>query len=76
MAEIRVEPKKQSSSSWIWILVVVLLAAALVYYFMTRNKTGENDTTPAADTTGRVYHPSPVRNVQDQLLPALSVYSC
>jgi flagellar basal body-associated protein FliL len=54
MAEIHVEPKKNTSNtSWIWIVLVLLIAAAIVYYLMTRNKTGNNTTAPA-NTTGQI----------------------
>lgn len=54
MAEIRVEPKKQSSNTnWIWIVLVLLIAAAAVYYFMTRNNT-DNDRVQPANTTGYI----------------------
>ena len=52
MAEIHVEPKKQSSnSSWIWIVLALLIAAAVVYYLVTRNNETDNSTVPA-NTTG------------------------
>lgn len=57
MAEIHVEPKKQSSNSWIWIVVILLLAAAAIYYFMTRDKTDDRTTTPA-NTTGAISLPT------------------
>lgn len=76
MAEIRVEPKKQTSSSWVWIVIVVVLAAALVYYLMTRNKTEETDTAPAANTTGRIYHPTPLRSLQHLQLTDQVTFTC
>ncbi|NTS40655.1 hypothetical protein HRG84_07025 [Flavisolibacter sp. BT320] len=54
MAEIHVEPKKQSSgSSWIWIVLALLVAAAVVYYLVTRNNE-TNDNAVPANTTGAV----------------------
>jgi hypothetical protein len=35
MAEIHVQPKKHSSSLWLWILLVLIVVA--VVYFLTRN---------------------------------------
>lgn len=52
MAEIHVEPKKQSSPAWLWILVSLIIVAA-VAYFLTRNNTTEENTTP--DTTPTSY---------------------
>lgn len=75
MAEIRVEPKKQTSASWVWIAIVVLLAAALVYYLITRQKTADA-TPPPANTTGKIYHPSPIRSLHDLLLPNPTTYIC
>lgn len=54
MAEIHVEPKKQTSnSSWLWIVLALLIAAAVVYYLVTRNNNTDNTTAPA-NTTGAV----------------------
>lgn len=54
MAEIHVEPKKESSSSsWIWIVLVLLIAAAVVYYLVTRND-GDDDVIEPVNTTGAV----------------------
>ena len=56
MAEIHVEPKKQSSSAnWIWIVLVLLIAAAVVYYFVTKND-NDNNTVAPVDTTGALQH--------------------
>ena len=52
MAEIHVEPKKQSSPAWLWILVSLIIVAA-VAYFLTRNNTSEENTT--TDTTPTSY---------------------
>lgn len=37
MAEIHVQPKKKSSSAWVWILISLLIIAAIVVYVMMRN---------------------------------------
>ena len=52
MAEIHVEPKKQSSPAWLWILVSLIIVAG-VAYFLTRNNTSEENTT--IDTTPTSY---------------------
>lgn len=58
MADIHVEPKKQTPGTmWIWIVVVIVLAA-LVYFLTTRNETTDNTTLPA-DTTGVMAAPAP-----------------
>ena len=44
--------KKQSSPAWLWILVSLIIVAA-VAYFLTRNNTTEENTTP--DTTPTSY---------------------
>jgi flagellar basal body-associated protein FliL len=58
MAEIHVEPKKQTSNTmWIWV-VVVLVLAALAYFLVTRNRSADNTTAPA-NTTGAIVLPLP-----------------
>jgi bacteriorhodopsin len=37
MAEIHVQAKKNSSSTWLWILVSLLIIAAIVVYLMMRD---------------------------------------
>ena len=39
MAEIHVQAKKNSSSTWIWILVSLIIIAAVVVYIMMRDNT-------------------------------------
>jgi hypothetical protein len=43
MAEINVQTKKQSSSSWLWILVVLAIIAAAAYFLMRNNDTVKNE---------------------------------
>ena len=59
MAEIHVEPKKNTSgANWLWIVLLILVLAAVIYYFMSRNDT--NDTvTPPANTTGYLFVATP-----------------
>ena len=37
MAEIHVQAKKSSSSTWIWILVSLIIVAAIAVYILMRN---------------------------------------
>jgi bacteriorhodopsin len=37
MAEIHVQAKKNSSSTWLWILVSLIIIAAIVVYLMMRD---------------------------------------
>ena len=46
MAELHVQTKKQSNTTWIWILVALLAIAAIVYYVATRDKA--NNTAPVS----------------------------
>ena len=39
MAEINVQTKRQSSSSWVWILIVLAVVAAAAYFLMRNNDT-------------------------------------
>ncbi|HEU0109627.1 MAG TPA: hypothetical protein VFQ73_02070 [Flavisolibacter sp.] len=52
MAEIHVQPKKQSSSS-IWLWVVLALVAAAVIYFLTRDN-DRNDEGVIENTTSYI----------------------
>ena len=38
MAEIHVQAKKSSSSTWIWILVSLIIIAAIAVYILMRDK--------------------------------------
>ena len=53
MAEIHVEPKKQTTPAWVWILVGLVVIAAVVYFITKNNKTNEND---AANPTSYIHH--------------------
>ena len=44
MAELHVEPKKHTSSTWIWILVSLAIIAIVAYLLLRNNKAGENNT--------------------------------
>lgn len=58
MADIHVEPKKQTTGTmWIWV-VVVLVLAALVYFLAIRNRAADT-TTPPVNTTGAMVLPTP-----------------
>jgi hypothetical protein len=43
MAELHVEPKKHSSSTWIWILVSLAIVAIVAYFLLRDNKATDND---------------------------------
>lgn len=43
MAEVHVEPKKQTSSTWIWILVSLAIVAIVAYFLLRDNEAGENN---------------------------------
>ena len=59
MAEIHVQPKKNTSNTnWIWIILLILVLAAVVYYFMNRNNTSDT-VTPPANTTGYLFVTTP-----------------
>lgn len=58
MAEIHVEPKKQTSnSSWIWIVLVLLVVAAVVYYLLTRDNTADDTTVEPGTPTSYIGTP-------------------
>ena len=51
MAEIHVEPKKQTTPAWVWILIGLVIIAAVVYFITKNNKTNE---TAAAHPTSYI----------------------
>lgn len=53
MAEIHVEPKKQTTPAWVWILIGLVIIAAAVFFITRNNKTNEND---AANPTSYIQH--------------------
>ena len=44
MAELHVEPKKHTSSPWIWILVSLAIIAIVAFLLLRDNRAGENNT--------------------------------
>jgi bacteriorhodopsin len=62
MAEIRVEAKKSSSSSWIWIVIAVLIVAALIY-FLTRDNKADNTVEQTSPTAFVQFPPNTLRSV-------------
>ena len=52
MAEIHVQPKKHSSSLWLWILLALVVIAAV--YFLTRNNGKAENATDTMNTTSFV----------------------
>lgn len=53
MAEIHVQPKKHSSSIWLWVLLVLIVLA--VVYFLTRNNGRVEKATDGMNTTSFLY---------------------
>jgi bacteriorhodopsin len=43
MAELHVQAKKNTSSTWLWILISLIIIAAIVVYLMMRDN-GANET--------------------------------
>ena len=43
MAELHGEPKKHSSSTWIWILVSLVIVAIIAYFLLRNNEAGDNN---------------------------------
>jgi len=57
MAEIHVQPKKSSSSTWLWILVSLIIIAALAVYILMRdNGVNEKNTSKPSQTSFNVYN--------------------
>ena len=54
MAELHVEPKKNSSPAWIWILVSLAIVAIIAYFLLRDNKV--NDNTRNQNTTSYIHH--------------------
>jgi hypothetical protein len=56
MAEIHVQAKKSSSSTWIWILVsLIIIAAVAVYILMRDNAVNEKAISKPNQTSLNVY---------------------
>ena len=56
MAEIHVQAKKGSSSTWIWILVsLIIIAAVAVYILMRDNGVNEKNISKPSQTSFNVY---------------------
>ena len=52
MAELHVQAKKNSSSTWVWILISLIIIAAIVVYLMMRdNGTNERAVSKPAQTS-------------------------
>jgi len=63
MAEIHVETKKHNTTpAWIWILIAVIVLA-VVAYFLTRNKSTDQNNSANKNTTSYVpYHSAKAGN--------------
>ena len=52
MAELHVQAKKNSSSTWVWILISLIIIAAIVVYMMMRdNGTNKRAVSKPAQTS-------------------------
>jgi len=57
MAEIHVQPKKNTSSSWLWILVsLIIIAAVAVYILMRNNGVTEKNISKPNQTSFNMYN--------------------
>jgi len=57
MAEIHVQPKKSSSSTWLWILVSLIIIAALAVYILMRdNGVKEKNISKPSQTSFNMYN--------------------
>ena len=57
MAEIHVQAKKSSSSTWIWILVSLIIIAAIAVYILMRDNVGnEKNISKPSQTSFNMYN--------------------
>jgi len=60
MAEIHVQAKKSSSSTWIWILVSLIIIAAIAVYILMRDNVGnEKNISKPNQTSFNMYNQVP-----------------
>jgi len=60
MAEIHVQAKKSSSSTWLWILVsLIIIAAVAVYILMRDNGVNEKNISKPNQTSFNMYNQEP-----------------
>lgn len=57
MAEIHVQPKKRTPSSWLWILISLIIIAAIAIYILMRNNTLDTGINKPKQTSFNVYQP-------------------
>lgn len=55
MAEIHVQPKKKTSSAWLWILISLIIIAAIAVYILMRNNTLDTGISKPKQTSFNVY---------------------
>lgn len=56
MAEIHVQPKKGTSSTWVWILLsLIIIAAVAVYILMRDNGVNEKNISKPNQTSFNIY---------------------
>ena len=57
MAEIHVQAKKNSSTTWIWILVSLIIIAAIAVYILMRDNVGnEKNISKPSQTSFNMYN--------------------
>ena len=57
MAEIHVQAKKSSSSTWLWILVSLIIIAAIAVYILMRDNVGnEKNISKPSQTSFNMYN--------------------
>jgi len=60
MAEIHVQAKKSTSSTWLWILVsLIIIAAVAVYILMRDNGVNEKNISKPTQTSFNMYNQVP-----------------
>ena len=60
MAEIHVQAKKSTSSTWLWILVsLIIIAAVAVYILMRDNGVNEKNISKPTQTSFNMYNQQP-----------------
>ena len=60
MAEIHVQAKKSTSSTWLWILVsLIIIAAVAVYILMRDNGVNEKNISKPTQTSFNMYNQIP-----------------
>ena len=56
MAEIHVQAKRNSSSTWLWILISLIIIAAIVVYVMMRDNGANEKTVSKTNQTSSIVY--------------------